>query len=56
MKKFLLIAALVMSAIENCAASPTCILMKFMDDTRFDKIESAELLSDLLMEKLTHWS
>ena len=34
------------------AASPTCILMKFTDDTRFDRIESAASLSDLVMEKL----
>lgn len=32
--------------------SPTCVLMKFTDDTRFDKIESAATLSDLVMEKL----
>lgn len=35
-----------------CAANPTCVLMKFTDDTRFDKIESAESLSDLVMEKM----
>lgn len=34
------------------AANPTCILMKFTDDTRFDRIESAASLSDLVMEKL----
>ena len=33
-------------------ANPTCILMKFTDDTRYDSIESAEALSDMLMEKL----
>lgn len=33
-------------------AAPTCILMKFSDDTRYDKIEAAETLSDLVMEKL----
>lgn len=32
--------------------SPTCVLMKFTDDTRFDRIESAATLSDLVMEKL----
>ena len=41
-----------MSASSICAASPTCILMKFTDDTRFDKIESAQSLSDLVMEKM----
>lgn len=38
----------VASAQEN----PTCILMKFTDDTRFVKVESAPSLSDLVMEKL----
>lgn len=32
--------------------NPTCVLMKFTDDTRFVKIESAPSLSDLVMEKL----
>ena len=53
MKKiFLLITALIISFSTTCAASPTCILMKFTDDTRFDRIESAESLSDLVMEKM----
>ena len=34
------------------AANPTCIFMKFTDDTRFARVESAESLSDLVMEKL----
>ena len=34
------------------ANNPTCVLMKFTDDTRYDLIESAELLSDLVMEKM----
>ena len=36
----------------NAADNPTCVLMKFTDDTRFAKIESAASLSDLVMEKL----
>lgn len=53
MKKiFALIFALMMGASEVCAANPTCILMKFTDDTRFDRIESAASLSDLVMEKM----
>lgn len=36
----------------QAAENPTCILMKFTDDTRFDRIESAQSLSDLLMEKM----
>lgn len=52
MKKFLLMLILMLNASAICAASPTCILMKFTDDTRFDKIESAASLSDLVMEKM----
>ena len=44
--------AVTMAANTVEAANPTCILMKFTDDTRFDKIESAASLSDLVMEKL----
>lgn len=33
---------------------PTCVLMKFTDDTRFDEIHSAEQLSDLVMIKLVN--
>ena len=31
---------------------PICIMIKFSNDTRYDKIQSAESLSDLLAEKL----
>ena len=34
------------------AANPTCVFMKFTDDTRFVKVDSAPSLSDLVMEKL----
>lgn len=56
MKKIfaLLIAGLL--TIFNSAASaeenPTCIFLRFTDDTRFEKVESAASLSDLVMEKL----
>lgn len=33
-------------------AAPTCVFMKFTDDTRFVKTESAASLSDMIMEKL----
>lgn len=33
-------------------ASPSCVLMRFTDDTRYDRVESAATLSDLVMEKL----
>lgn len=36
----------------QAADNPTCVLMKFTDDTRYDRIESAQSLSDLLMEKM----
>jgi hypothetical protein len=36
----------------SAADTPTCVLMKFTDDTRYEKIESAPSLSDLVMEKL----
>lgn len=54
MKKFfaMILALMLISASSICTASPTCILMKFTDDTRFDRIESAESLSDLVMEKM----
>ena len=32
--------------------SKTCIMLKFEDDTRFDKVDTAGTLSDLIMEKL----
>lgn len=32
--------------------NPTCILMRFTDDTRYAKVDSAPSLSDLVMEKL----
>lgn len=53
MKKFfmLLFAVIILNS-SICAANPTCVLMKFTDDTRFDKIDSAASLSDLVMEKL----
>ena len=41
-----------MSTIVSAAVNPTCVLMKFTDDTRYDLIESAESLSDLVMEKM----
>ncbi|WP_304117521.1 hypothetical protein [Phascolarctobacterium succinatutens] len=44
--------ALASAATQAEAANPTCILMKFTDDTRYDRIESAASLSDLVMEKL----
>ena len=41
-----------LTSIASAAENPTCVLMKFTDDTRFVKIESAASLSDLVMEKL----
>lgn len=36
------------------ADNPTCVLMKFTDDTRFDRVDSAGMLSELVMEKLVN--
>ena len=55
MKKFLktfLVAVIVSLVSATAQAAPTCVFMKFTDDTRFAKTESAESLSDLVMEKL----
>ncbi len=48
----MLIIIFSISSSVNAAENPSCVLMKFTDDTRFDLIESAESLSDLVMEKL----
>ena len=54
MKKFLLLLTIIfsVSATASAAENPSCVLMKFTDDTRFDLVESAASLSDLVMEKL----
>ena len=55
MKKIFALIAILMAVFTNSAAAagnPGCVLMKFTDDTRFDLVESAESLSDLVMEKL----
>ena len=51
MKKFLLLLIFLLTT-STANANPSCVLMKFTDDTRFDLIESAASLSDLVMEKL----
>ena len=61
MKKFLAVAAGLLFAFQNFANAapvdsddkPTCVLMKFTDDTRFDEIHSADQLSDLVMLRLS---
>ena len=54
MKKFFLImTALFVSLISvNVSAAPTCVMLKFTNDTRYQNIDSAAVLSDLVMEKL----
>ena len=52
MKKLLILIAMLLINTTAFAANPTCVLMKFTDDTRFESIESAESLSDLVMEKM----
>ena len=46
------IAASISMPCAYAADAPACVLMKFTDDTRYDAIESAENLSDLVMEKM----
>lgn len=48
----MLIALLLSNAVVFAADNPTCVLMKFTDDTRYDLVESANSLSDLVMEKM----
>lgn len=62
MKKFLaaLLAGILFTApnfanaetAESNENKPTCVLMKFTDDTRYDSLHSAEILSDKVMLKL----
>ena len=54
MKKFFitLMAALVSLISATAFAEPTCIMMKFANNTRYQNIDSASVLSDLVMEKL----
>ena len=39
--------------ISYAAERPSCVLMKFTDDTRYDAINSAQLLSELVVEKMS---
>ncbi len=54
MKKFFaIVAALIICATSTAfAEEPTCILLKFSNDTRYKNIDSAAVLSDLVIEKL----
>lgn len=45
-------ALAVMMHASTAFANPTCVLLKFEDDTRFDRIETTNTLSDLILEKL----
>ena len=56
-KKFLIALTAIIFSLPNFAAAarsdnPTCVLMKFTDDTRYDSTNSAKTLSDLVMLKL----
>lgn len=48
------VSALLVSSVTTLTAfaNPSCVLMRFTDDTRYDRVESAATLSDLVMEKL----
>lgn len=51
---FAIVAALIIfaSATTTFAEEPTCILLKFSNDTRYKNIDSAAMLSELVFEKL----
>ena len=52
MRIFFAALTAMMLLLTTVEAAPTFVLMKFTDDTRYDLIESAESLSDLVMEKM----
>lgn len=57
MQKFFVILAAILFSLPNFvnaarSDNPTCVLMKFTDDTRYDSVNSAEKLSNLVFEKL----
>lgn len=57
MKKLFIstLAALAMTFATGTAfANPSCIMLRFEDDTRFDRVETTGTLSDLILEKLVN--
>ena len=58
MKSFVAILSTMLTLLVSSTAfalsyeTPTCILMKFSNDTRFQSIDSASVLSDLVIEKM----
>lgn len=57
LKFFATLTALILFSVPNFVNAartdnPTCVLMRFTDDTRYDSINSAEKLSSLVLEKL----
>lgn len=54
MKKFFaIVAALIICATSTAfAEEPTCIMLKFSNDTRYKNVDSAAVLSELVFEKL----
>lgn len=48
----LMTASISVTSMLPAFANPSCVLMRFTDDTRYDRVESAATLSDLVMEKL----
>lgn len=48
----ILMAVIAPVSISSAAENYSCVLMKFTDNTRFDRIESNATLSDLVLEKL----
>lgn len=44
--------SVITDAAEAAEAGNACVMLKFEDDTRFDRVDTAGTLSDLIMEKL----
>ena len=55
MKKIIFVLALILLVINNhgfAADSPSCVFIKFSNDTRYKNVDTANILSDLVLEKL----
>ena len=49
---FLLLMALLWTMTVICSASPSCVMLEFSDDTRYDKLQTAKNLSARVMSRL----
>ena len=53
-KSFVILSALIIVAIASTAfaEAPTCVMLKFSNDTRYKNVDTASVLSELVFEKL----